>query len=41
MTRTAEKAQLIWKDENYAIIGAMFISENFVSSRVFGEPKSL
>jgi len=34
MTRTAEKAQLIWKDESYAIIGAMFIFENFVSFRV-------
>jgi GxxExxY protein len=24
MTRTAEKAQLIWKDESYAVIGACF-----------------
>src|SRR5438067_1040404 len=24
MTRTAKKAQLIWKDESYAIIGACF-----------------
>src|SRR6266566_8668946 len=24
MTRTAEKAQLIWKDESYALIGACF-----------------
>jgi hypothetical protein len=34
MARTAEKAQLIWKDESYAVIGAMSGSENFVSFRV-------
>jgi hypothetical protein len=39
MTQTAEKAQLIWNDESYAIIGAMFISENLVSFRVFSGPK--
>jgi hypothetical protein len=41
MTRTAEKAQLIWKDKRYATIGAMFISENFVSSYVFSGLKVL
>jgi len=41
MTRTAEKAQLIRKDKRYATIGAMFISENFASFRVFNGPKSL
>jgi len=41
MTRTAEKAQLIWNDESYVIIGAMFTSDNFVSFRVFSGPKFL
>jgi hypothetical protein len=41
MTRTAEKAQLIGKDESYVIIGVMFTSDNLVSFRVLSGPKFL